>query len=133
MTIRLYDTMAREKVDFVPRDAHRVSMYVCGPTVYDAPHVGHGRMATTFDVIRRYLDWRGLDVHFVSNVTDVDDRIIQRAAERGTTEPELAAQYEGVYFEQLDRVGVLRPDDTPHATEYIGDMVALIAELIDTR
>jgi cysteinyl-tRNA synthetase len=132
VTIRLYDTMAREKVDFVPRDARRVSMYVCGPTVYDAPHVGHGRMATTFDVIRRYLDWRGLDVRFVSNVTDVDDRIIQRAAERGTTEPELAAQYEGVYFEQLDRVGVLRPDDTPHATEYIGDMVALIAELVDT-
>ncbi len=132
MTIRLYDTLAREKVDFVPRDPDRVSMYVCGPTVYDAPHVGHGRMATTFDVIRRYLDWRGLDVHFVSNVTDVDDRIIQRAAERGTTEPELAAQYEDVYFEQLDRVGVLRPDDTPHATEYIEDMVALIAELIDT-
>jgi cysteinyl-tRNA synthetase len=132
VTIRLYDTLAREKVDFVPRDPDRVSMYVCGPTVYDAPHVGHGRMATTFDVIRRYLVWRGLDVRFVSNVTDVDDRIIQRAAERGTTETELAAQYEDVYFEQLDRVGVLRPDQTPHATQYIDGMVALIAELIDT-
>jgi len=132
VTIRLYDSLAREKVDFVPRDPDRVSMYVCGPTVYDAPHVGHGRMATTFDVIRRYLGWRGLDVRFVSNVTDVDDRIIQRAAERGTTEPELAAQYEDVYFEQLDRVGVLRPDDTPHATQYIDGMVALIAELVDT-
>jgi cysteinyl-tRNA synthetase len=132
VTIRLYDTLAREKVDFVPRDPERVSMYVCGPTVYDAPHVGHGRMATTFDVIRRYLLWRGLDVRFVSNVTDVDDRIIQRAAERDTTEPELAAQYEDVYFEQLDRVGVLRPDDTPHATQYIDRMLALIAELIET-
>jgi cysteinyl-tRNA synthetase len=132
VTIRLYDTLAREKVDFVPRDPDRVSMYVCGPTVYDAPHVGHGRMATTFDVIRRYLVWRGLDVRFVSNVTDVDDRIIQRAAERGTTEPELAAQYEDVYFDQLDRVGVLRPHDTPHATQYIDGMLALIGELIES-
>ena len=74
-------------------------MYVCGPTVYDVPHVGHGRTALVFDMIRRYLEWTGLDVTYVSNVTDVEDKIIARAAERGTTEPELAARYEDVYFD----------------------------------
>ena len=113
MTIRLYDTLAREKVDFVPRDPHRVSMYVCGPTVYDAPHVGHGRTAVTFDIIRRYLTWRGFDVTFVSNVTDIEDKIIRRAADTGTTEPEIAQRFEAVHFDQMGRVGVLYPDRVP--------------------
>ena len=111
MSVRLFDTLKREKVDFSPRDPGRVSMYVCGPTVYDVPHVGHGRTATTFDVIRRYLIWRGFDVTFVSNVTDIEDKIIRRAAERGTTEPELSARLRGRRTGSSSTASrVLRPD-----------------------
>src|SRR3954469_9585062 len=100
--LRLYDTAARGTVEFVPRAPGQVSMYVCGPTPYDAPHVGHGRTAVTFDPMRRYLEWRGYRVTLVSNVTDVEDRIIARAAERGTSEPELAYQFELAHWEQMD-------------------------------
>ncbi len=129
--MRLYDTAARAKVELVPRVAGAVSMYVCGPTVYDDPHVGHGRTATVFDVMRRYLIWRGDVVSFVSNITDIEDRIIARAAERGTTEPELSARYEASYWEQMDRLGVMRPDEMPHATEFVLEMQRLIARLIE--
>jgi len=129
--LRLFDTIAREKVELVPREPGKLSMYVCGPTVYDVPHVGHGRTATTFDVIRRYLEWRGFAVTFVSNVTDVEDKIIARAATTGSTEPEIAAVFEAAYWEQLDRLDVRRPDHVPHATEYIASMQALITELVD--
>jgi cysteinyl-tRNA synthetase len=129
--VRLFDTIARDKVALVPREPGKLSMYVCGPTVYDVPHVGHGRTATTFDVVRRYLEWRGFAVTFVSNVTDVEDKIIARAAATGSTEAEVARTFEAAYWEQLDRLGVRRPDHVPHATEYIASMQALIAELID--
>ncbi len=129
--LRIYDTAARSAREFVPRTEGHVSIYVCGVTPYDSPHLGHGRTAVTFDVIRRYLAWRGFDVHFVTNVTDIEDKIIARAAARGTTESELARQYEDDYWEQLDRLGVLRPDDLPRATEYIEQMHRLIVELIE--
>ncbi len=105
-------------------------MYVCGLTVYDDPHIGHGRMALVFDVLRRYLTFSGLDVHYVSNVTDIDDRIIERAAGEGRTEPEVAREFEASWWRATDALGVLRPDDTPHATEYVDDMVALVSDLI---
>src|SRR5215471_12607989 len=105
-------------------------MYVCGPTVYDAPHVGHGRTAVVFDIIRRYLAWRGFDVTFVSNVTDIEDKIIRRAADTGTTEPDIAQRFEAAHFEQMRRLGVLYPDRVPHATEYVEGMIALIGELV---
>ena len=128
--LRLFDTAARELVEFVPRREGAVSMYVCGPTPYDVPHLGHGRTAAAFDIVRRYLQWRGFDVTFVSNITDIEDKIIARAQQRGTTEPELAREYELEYWHQMDRLGVQRPDAMPHATEYIDQMQALIAELI---
>ena len=131
MPVRLYDTLARAKVELVPREPGRLSMYVCGPTVYDVPHIGHGRAATTFDVIRRYLEWRGFAVTFVSNVTDVEDKIIARAAKTGSTEPEVAARFEAVHWEQLERLGVRRPDHVPHATEYVPSMLRMIEELVD--
>ncbi len=106
-------------------------MYVCGLTVYDAPHIGHGRLALVFDVLRRYLLFTGLAVTFVSNITDIDDQIIERAAERGVTEAELADQFETVWWAGTDALGILRPDATPHATAYVADMVELIAELMD--
>jgi cysteinyl-tRNA synthetase len=128
--LRIHDTAARTKRDFEPRTEGRVSMYVCGPTPYDVPHLGHGRYTVVFDTFRRYLQWRGYDVTFVSNVTDVEDRIIARAAQRNTTEPELAQQYEQVFFEQMDRLQVQRPDEIPHATGFIDEMIRLIADLV---
>ena len=107
-------------------------MYVCGPTVYDEPHVGHGRFTVTWDVLRRYAAWSGLDVNFVSNVTDIEDKIIAKAAaERRSTE-QVAEQYEKLWWDTQDRLGVLRPDEIPHATAYVDDMVELIKELVDS-
>jgi cysteinyl-tRNA synthetase len=130
MPVRIFDTMARAKVGLTPREPGRLSMYVCGPTVYDVPHVGHGRTALVFDIVRRYLEWTGYDVTYVSNVTDVEDKIIQRAAAAGTTEPELAARFEAAYFAELDRLGVRRPTVTPYATAYIEEMQRLVGELV---
>ncbi len=105
-------------------------MYVCGPTVYDAPHVGHGRFSLVFDVLRRYLTFIGLQVTYVSNITDIEDRIIQRAAERGIDPSELTATYEASWWAAMDALGVLRPDQTPHATDFVERMVELIGELV---
>jgi cysteinyl-tRNA synthetase len=105
-------------------------MYVCGPTVYDMPHIGHGRANLTFDVLRRYLSFSGLNVHHVANVTDVDDNIIKRAAELGRTEADVAAEFEARWWESMDALGDLRPQDIPHATQYIEDMIALVDELV---
>jgi cysteinyl-tRNA synthetase len=128
--LRLYDTATLGVRPFEPRDPGRVSMYVCGMTVYDHPHIGHGRQALVYDVLRRYLIFRGLDVHYVSNVTDVDDHIIERATREGRTEAEVAREFEASWWAASDALGVLRPDDTPHATAYIEQMVELISELV---
>jgi cysteinyl-tRNA synthetase len=129
--VRLYDTLARRVEELEPREPGRVSMYVCGPTVYEVPHLGHARTAVVFDVMRRYLAWAGNDVTFVSNVTDIDDKIIARAAREETTEPEIARTYADAYWREMDRLGVLRPDRAPHATEYVDQMLDLIAELVE--
>jgi cysteinyl-tRNA synthetase len=128
--VRIYDTAARAKRDFVPRTEGHVSMYVCGPTPYDAPHLGHGRTAIVFDVVRRYLQWRGYAVTYVSNVTDVEDKIIARAMQQGVTEPELAEKYEREYWHEMERLDVGRPDDMPRATGFIDGMQRLIAQLL---
>ena len=104
-------------------------MYVCGPTVYDLPHIGHGRANLTFDVLRRYLSFIGLRVHHVANVTDVDDNIIKRANELGRTEADVAAEFEASWWESMRALGDLLPHDIPHATAYIDRMVDLVAEL----
>mgnify|MGYP001217343090 CR=1 FL=1 len=130
--LRIHDTLARRSVPFEPARPGRVSMYVCGPTVYDVPHLGHGRTAVVFDTIRRYLEWRGFRVTYVSNVTDVDDKIIARAAAEGVSEPEIAARFTDAYWHELDRLGVARPDEVPHATGYVPRMLALVEELVDS-
>src|SRR4051812_47837685 len=99
--IRIFDTLAKREGDFTTRVDGQVSIYVCGPTVYEVPHVGHGRTALAYDVIRRYLEWRGNDVTFVANVTNVEDKIIARAAAEGTSERELADRYEAAYWAEL--------------------------------
>jgi cysteinyl-tRNA synthetase len=129
--IRLFDTARSEVVPLELRDPGRVSIYVCGPTVYAPPHLGHGRMTLVYDVLRRYLEWAGFDVTFVSNITDIDDNIINRANAEGRDPAELAVKCEGIWFRAMDRIGVRRPDHSPHATEYVEQMVALIGELLD--
>ena len=106
-------------------------MYACGPTVYDVPHIGHGRMVLVFDVLRRYLEWTGLEVRFVSNITDIDDQIIRRANEEARSSAEVAAQYEEAWYDATDRLGVKRPTVDPHATAYVGQMVDLVAALVE--
>ncbi|MFO7591338.1 MAG: cysteine--tRNA ligase [Acidimicrobiia bacterium] len=132
MSIRIHDTLQRDKVDLDLRDPGAITIYVCGPTVYDVPHVGHGRTALVYDVIRRYLTWSGLAVRYVSNITDIEDKIITRAAEQGASASEVAQQNEVAYWEQLDRLGVMRPDVMPRATEYIEEMLELIAALVES-
>jgi cysteinyl-tRNA synthetase len=128
--LRLHDTATETVRPLELRDPGQVSMYVCGPTVYDVPHLGHGRYALVFDVLRRYLLFTGADVHYVSNVTDIDDHIIQRAAGEGRTEREVAAEYEAKWWDAIDALGVLRPSDTPHATTYVPGMVELVSDLV---
>jgi cysteinyl-tRNA synthetase len=129
--IRLYDTATREVHPLEPRVPGTVSMYVCGPTVYGPAHLGHGRFSLVFDVLRRYLLWSGLEVVYVSNITDIDDKIIARAEADGTSTEDVANRWEAVWWQDMDAIGVLRPTHTPHATEYVEQMVALIADLIE--
>ena len=129
--IKLYDTKLHKKVDFVPLEDGKVSMYVCGPTVYNYIHIGNARTFISFDVIRRYLMWRGYDVTFVQNVTDVDDKIINKANEEGRSAAEVAAEYTEAFIEDMHAAGVLDPDIRPKATEEIPSMIELVQQLID--
>ena len=128
--LRLHDTAEGRVVDVEPREPGKFSMYVCGPTVYDVPHIGHGRFALVFDVLRRYLEWSGLDVTYVSNITDIEDKIIARANERGIPFEELTATYEKAWYDAMDRLGVKRPNADPHATAYVDQMVVFIDDLV---
>lgn len=128
--LRIHDTALGRLVDLEPRDAGRVSMYVCGPTVYDVPHLGHGRFSLVFDVVRRYLEWRGLEVRYVSNVTDIDDNIIERAAREGRPWQEVVDEYEAVWWDAMAALNVKKPDVAPHATEFVDRMVELIERLM---
>lgn len=129
--LRVHDTATGRLVDLETREPAKVSMYVCGPTVYDVPHIGHGRFALVFDVIRRYLEWRGFEVRFVSNITDIEDKIIRKADETGLAYAEVVARYTEAWFDAMDRLGVRRPDEVPTATAYVERMVTYIAELIE--
>ncbi|MXY77549.1 MAG: cysteine--tRNA ligase [Acidimicrobiia bacterium] len=128
--LTVYNTLGRTRQSFEPLEDGRVRMYVCGPTVQSAPHIGHGRCAVAFDVIRRYLMWRGWDVLFVQNITDVDDKIINRAAELGVTTEALVAEMTEQFLTSYRGLGVLDPDRTPAATRHIPEMIELIARLV---
>jgi cysteinyl-tRNA synthetase len=130
--IRLYDTMAREKRDFVPADPKRITMYVCGPTVYGRAHIGNARPAVVFDTLSRLLrhQFPEADVVYARNVTDVDDKIIASAADEGVEPDVIAKRYEEHYLADMGALGVSPPDIAPHATAEIGPMVEMIAELI---
>ncbi|MDE3108229.1 MAG: cysteine--tRNA ligase [Acidobacteriota bacterium] len=128
--LRLYDSAHGELRALRARDDGKLSIYLCGPTVYDVPHLGHGRHALVWDVLRRWCTFTGLEVRFVSNITDVDDKIINRAAKEHVSEREIATRYEEAWFAALDRLGVARPSAVPHATHYVEEMVTLIEDLL---
>ncbi|MCK4177033.1 cysteine--tRNA ligase [Aciditerrimonas ferrireducens] len=130
LTLRLHDSATGQVRPLALRQAGEVSMYVCGPTVYDVPHLGHGRFTLVFDVLRRYLRFVGLRVRYVSNVTDVDDKILERARQEGCPATEVAARYEAVWWEAMAQLAVERPDEVPHATAWVPQMVALVEELV---
>ena len=129
--LRLHDTATGTIEPLVLREPGRVSMYVCGPTVYDVPHIGHGRFALAFDILRRYLEFSGLEVRYVSNITDIDDKIIARAIKEERTLSDVAREFEAAWFTALDGLGVKRPTVSPRATEYVEHMVALVSDLVD--
>ncbi len=131
MPLVLHDTLRRAEVEFVPAVEGRVGMYVCGPTVQAEPHVGHGRAAVVFDLLRRHLRHSGLEVRFVQNITDIDDKIILRARREGTDAAVIATRYARVFERTMDALGVLAPDVRPLATGHLLEMQALVTALID--
>src|SRR5687768_9262969 len=129
--LRLFDT-ARGGVHPVEfREPGKVSMYVCGPTVYGPPHLGHGRFSLVFDVLRRYFEWSGYEVTYVSNITDVDDNIINRANREDREWTDIATSCESVWWRAMDAIGVKRPTQDPHASAFIERMVELVGQLVD--
>jgi cysteinyl-tRNA synthetase len=128
--MRVYNTLSRSKEEFVTREPGKVAMYVCGPTVYNHIHIGNARTFLSFDVIRRYLEWKGFDVRFVQNVTDVDDKIINKANEEGRSAAEVAGEYTAAFIDAMHRLGVADPTVRPLCTETIPEMIGMIQRLV---
>jgi cysteinyl-tRNA synthetase len=128
--LHLYDTATRSVRELALREPGKVGIYLCGPTVYGPPHLGHGRATLVYDILRRYLEWSGLEVRLVSNVTDIEDKIIERARREDRPWQDITTKCEAVWFEAMSGINVERPTDVPHATEYVEDMVEMIGELI---
>ena len=131
MALRVYNTLTHAKESFEPVQPGKVGIYLCGPTVYKPCHIGHAVGPIIFDVIKRYLTHKGYDVQLVVNITDVDDKLIDEAAARGTTVPELAERMTKNYLDSLDRLGIDTIDSLPKASEHIGDIVGIIERLIE--
>ena len=128
--LNLYDTASQTVKPLAMREPRKVSIYLCGPTVYGPPHLGHGRATLVYDILRRYLEWRGIQVRMVSNITDIDDKIIDRANREDRPWQEITEKCESVWFQAMGKLGVERPTDVPHATEYVDSMVSMIGTLI---
>ncbi len=127
--MQVYNTMTGKKEEFIPLDGQKVGMYACGVTVYDLCHIGHARSMIVFDVIYRYLRYRGYQVTYIRNFTDVDDKIIRRAREKQVSWKELAETYIREFYVDMDRLQLLRPDVEPRATEHISQIIALVRRL----
>ena len=130
--LKIYNTLAREKQQFVPIVAGKVGMYVCGMTIYDYCHIGHARMMMAFDVVYRWLKASGYDVNYVRNITDIEDKIIKRAVENGETISQLTSRFEQYMDEDTAALGILPADVTPHATAYVPQMLGII-ELLEQK
>lgn len=133
MTLHLYNTLTRQKEVFKPLKPGKISMYVCGVTVYDYCHVGHARVLVTFDVVTRFLRAQGWEVTYVRNITDIDDKIIRRAEENGEVYTDLTSRFIRYMHEDEARLGVLRPDIEPRATAYIDEIIAMVSTLIEKQ
>jgi len=129
--LQLFNSLSGRKEEFKPLEAGSVRMYVCGDTVYDYTHIGHARSKLAFDVVRRYFEFRGYTVTFVRNITDIDDKIIDRAAQNGESIQALTARFTQAMHEDYDRLGILRPTYEPKATEHVPGIIAMTQTLID--
>ena len=129
MTLKIYNTLTRKKENFKPIKKNSVRMYVCGPTVNDVPHLGHARQQITFDILRKYLKFSGYEVKFVSNITDIEDKIINKANELGEDIKKLTERNFKAHMEDYGKIGVDKPDVQPRATEYVSEMINLIKRL----
>ena len=127
--LRIYNTLARDKVPFVPIEPGKVRMYVCGMTVYDYCHLGHARVMVVFDMVQRWLRMSGFDVTYVRNITDIDDKIIKRAVENGEPISALTNRFIAAMNEDAAALGVQRPDQEPRATDFVPQMLQLIGRL----
>jgi cysteinyl-tRNA synthetase len=131
VSLKVLNTLGRKKEAFKPKQAEQVKMYVCGPTVYNYIHIGNARCYIVFDVIKRYLKFKGFDVYHVQNFTDVDDKIINRASEEGITCEEVTSKYEKAFLNDMEALGVDLPNVTPRATENIKGMIEMVKGLIE--
>ena len=129
--MKIYNSLTDKKEDFIPLHGKKVNMYVCGPTVYNYIHIGNARPVIFFDIVKRYLEFKGYEVTYASNITDVDDKIINRAIQENTTEKEIVEKFAGQYFEDCANLGSKKPDITPYATNYLGQMIDYIKKLED--
>lgn len=128
--LSLYDTATQEVRPLAMRQPGHLSIYLCGPTVYGPPHLGHGRATLVYDILRRYLTWTGIQVRLVSNITDIDDKIIDRANRENRPWAEITQKCETMWFSAMAALNVEKPNDIPHATEYVDEMVAMIGQLV---
>ena len=137
MALQIYNVLSRQKEEFKPLHEGRVNIYVCGPTVYDDPHIGHAKSYVGFDVVVRYLRYLGYDVLYVQNITDVghlldsgEDRILKKARSAAVTPMQIVEKYTRIYFDNMDALGVVRPDISPRASAHIPEQIAMIEKLI---
>lgn len=129
--LKVYNTLTRQKEEFVPLEKNKVRIYVCGPTVYDYIHIGNARAFVAFDVIRRYLEYKGYKVTYVSNITDVDDKTVKRIKEMGTSLQQLGEKHTDAYFEDTAKLNIKKPDINPRATQHMEEIINLIKTLIN--
>ena len=130
--MKIYNSLTDKKEDFITINPKKVNMYVCGPTVYNYIHIGNARPVVFFDIVKRYLTYKGYDVTYASNITDVDDKIINRAISENTTEKEIVEKFSNQYFIDCANLGSKKPDVIPYATNYLGQMINYIKNLEDT-
>ncbi len=129
--LRVFNSYSGKTEDFVPLNGNKVNMYVCGPTVYDHPHLGHARCYITWDVLYRYLKFLGYDVKYCRNVTDVDDKILNKSVKENCTPDEIAKKYYDIFSESMKKLNNLKPDVEPFATKTLGDMIKMVKTLIE--
>lgn len=129
--MKIYNSLTRKKEEFVPLEPGKIKMYVCGPTVYNYFHIGNGRTFIVFDTIRRYMEYRGYEVNFIQNFTDIDDKMINKANEESTTVKEIGDKYICEYYKDADGLNIKRATINPRATEYISEIIEFVSGLIE--